>query len=66
MITADPLLSEHSCLEVQISSVKLKRYKSQKLTKFRKNLSMQDVVHYVLGAINSLMLFRIRKNCHSS
>jgi hypothetical protein len=39
----------------------------QVLIKFRQTWSKQEVViHYVLRSINLLILFGIRKNCHSS
>jgi hypothetical protein len=52
-----------SPFEDEIAIAKLKRYKSPDSDKFRQNLFKQEVKHYGLISINSLILFGIRKNC---
>jgi hypothetical protein len=61
--TAEPLVPDHGPLYFETAIAKLKLYKSQLLIKFRQNLFKQEVKHYGLKSMNSLILFGIRKNC---
>jgi hypothetical protein len=59
MHTAEPLVPESSCFEVEIAIEKLKIFESL-------GISKQKVTHYALRSTNFLILFGIRKNCHSN
>jgi len=59
MHTAEPLVPEIAIEELKNTSYKV-------LIKFRENWTKQEVMHYVLGPAGLLILFWIRKNCHSS
>jgi hypothetical protein len=64
--TAEPLVPEPGSLDVDITIEKLKRINHQILNKFRQNCSNQEVIYHVLKSTDLLILFGIRKNCHSS
>jgi hypothetical protein len=66
MCTAEPLVPEPSCFEVEVAVEKLKRYKSTGTDKFLEELIKQEGIHYILRSTNLLIVFGIRKNCHSS
>jgi hypothetical protein len=56
------LESEPSSFKVGNTIKKLKIYKSP----VWQNLSKQEAIHYILRSKNSLILFKIRRNCHSN
>jgi hypothetical protein len=60
---AEPLVPGPSPFEVEIATAKLKNYKSPCSDKFRQNWFQQEVKHYGLRSINSLILYDVRKNC---
>jgi hypothetical protein len=60
--TAEPLEPVPSNFEVEIAIAKLKRYKSPRSKQIPAELLKQEVKHYGLRSINSLILFGIRKN----
>jgi hypothetical protein len=55
-----------SPFEGEITIAEFKKYKSPVLIKFLQNWFEQEVKHYILRSINSLILFGIRMNCLSS
>jgi hypothetical protein len=57
---AEPLVPEPSLVEVEIAIGKLKSYKSPGTDQSR------GVKHYVLRYTNLLVVYGIRRNCHSS
>jgi hypothetical protein len=66
MQTADPLVPEPNCFEVEVAIEKLKRYKWPGMDQIWQNWSKQEVIHYVLRSTNFLTLFGTRKNCHTN
>jgi hypothetical protein len=60
--TAVPLVRDPSPFENEIVIAVLKKYKSPAVIKFRQDLLKQEVKHYSLRSINSLILFGIKKN----
>jgi hypothetical protein len=67
MCTAEPLLPVFRCFEVEFANEKLKRYKSPGADQILAELIQTGgIKHYVLKSTDLLILFGIRKNCHSS
>jgi hypothetical protein len=66
MHTAKPLVPHSISVEVKIDFQKLKRHKLSGLDQILTVLIQAGSKHYVLGYIKLLILFGIRKNCHSS
>jgi hypothetical protein len=64
--TVDPLVPDLSPFAVETSIAKLKWYKLPGTDQILTKLTQEGSEHYVLGSINSLILFGIRKNCLSS
>jgi hypothetical protein len=60
--TAEPLVPALAHLRLKIAIAKLKRYKSPGSDQILAELIKQEVKHYSLISINSLILFGIRKN----
>jgi hypothetical protein len=50
---------------VEITIEELRRYKSPGIDKISAELIKQEVMHYVLRSTYLLILFVIRKSCHS-
>jgi hypothetical protein len=65
MHTADPLVPEASSFKVEIAVEKLKRCKLHGIDQILAELIQAGVIHYVLVSTNLLILFGIRRNCHS-
>jgi hypothetical protein len=63
--TAEPVVPETSPFEVEIFIETLKGINLQVLIKFLQNRFKQEIKHYSLAYIISLILFGIRKNCLS-
>jgi hypothetical protein len=64
--TAEPLVSETSLVDVEISVVKLKSYKSPGTDNIPAELFKQGVKHYILRYTDLFVLYGIRMRCHSS
>jgi hypothetical protein len=61
--TAEPSVPDPSHFEIKITIAKLKYINHQVVIKFQKSWFKQEVKHYCMRSINSLVLFGIRKNC---
>jgi hypothetical protein len=59
---AEPLVSGHSYLEVEIAIVKLKKYKLPASDQVLAELMQAGAKHSCVSSINSLILFGISKN----
>jgi hypothetical protein len=66
MHTAEPLVPELTSFEIEVATETLKNTHHQVLSKFLKNWSKKEEIHYVTISTNLLITFLIRKNCHSS
>jgi hypothetical protein len=55
-----------SSFKVQITTEKLKRYKSAGTDQILTNWLKEEMIHYVLRSTSSLIPLEIRKKCHSS
>jgi hypothetical protein len=65
MRATESLVPEPSFFEAEVAIESCKDINHQVLIQFRQNWSKQEVVHYDLRTTNILILFRIRKSCHS-
>jgi hypothetical protein len=63
---AEPLVPEPSLVEVEIAIGKLRSYKSPGTDQIPTELIKAGVKHNVLRYKNLSVLYRIRRNCHSS
>jgi hypothetical protein len=61
--TAELLITERSAFEFQIDIVYLKWYKSKGIKQIPSELIKQEINHYSLRSINSLIVFGKKKNC---
>jgi len=66
MNTAEPLVPEPRSFQVEIAIKVWENKYFQVLNKFWQTWSKQDVIHYVLKFTSLLILFGVRKTCHSS
>jgi hypothetical protein len=64
-MAAEPLVSEHSPFEAEITIKKFKRYKFPDIDQIAVELIQTEVKILHLN-IHILLLFGIRKNCHKS
>jgi hypothetical protein len=64
--TAEPLVLEASLVEVEVAVGKLKSCKSLGIDQISAELIKAGVKHYILRYTDVFVLYRIRRNCHSS
>jgi len=66
MHTAELLVPEATCFEIETDIENSKDINHQVLIIFEHSWSKLEVNYYILRSVDLLILFQIRKNCHSS